>query len=211
MIQRFTFNEIEVNTYVLFDESKECVIIDAGCNNEREKATLSKFITDNELKFVGLYNTHGHFDHIMGNAYVKATYHVSPQMHRKDLHLVEIAESYVGKFGLRMDTPPVPTTFLEDNQVVRFGNSELKVIHTPGHSSGGVCFYCEKEKYLVAGDTLFNGSIGRTDLGDGDLDEQLSSIRTKLLTLPSDTIVYPGHGPRTTIGTEALHNPFLVD
>ncbi len=208
-IKVFAFNELQENTSVLYDESKECVIIDAGCNNLGEQQELSKFIRDNELKPVMLLNTHGHFDHIMGNAYVEQAYGLLPRMHRADLFLIENSVAHVAAFGMKMETPPTPINFLEDAQVLRFGSSELKVIHTPGHSPGGVCFYSANDNLLIAGDTLFNGSIGRTDLPGGDYDELMSSIRNKLMLLPSDTRVVCGHGPGTTIGNEAMYNPFL--
>ena len=210
-IKVFVFNEIQENTVVLFDETKECVIIDAGCNSEIEQLQLSNYIVENGLKPVMLLNTHGHFDHVMGNAYLARKYSLSPMMHRGDLNKVENAVTYVSAFGLQMENPPTPKTFLEDGQVLNFGNTEFKVIHTPGHSEGGVCFYFEKENLLVAGDTLFRGSIGRTDLPGGDYDELMQSIHNKLLTLPGETRVICGHGPGTTIGQEAMSNPFLTE
>lgn len=210
-IKVFVFNEIQENTVVLSDETKECIIIDAGCNNEAEQLRLSGYITENSLKPVMLLNTHGHFDHVMGNAYIFRKYGLQPMMHRGDLNKIENATSYVSAFGLQMENPPIPKQFLEDGQILKFGNTEFKVIYTPGHSEGGVCFYFEKEKLLVAGDTLFNGSIGRTDLPGGDYDELMRSIHTKLLALPGDTRVICGHGPGTTISREAMTNPFLTD
>lgn len=207
----FVFNEIQENTYVLYDETLECVIIDAGCNNPAEEQRLSDYISQKHLKPVALLNTHGHFDHVLGNAYVSKKYGLSPQMHRADLPILERTETYVASFGLSVEMPPMPTLFLEDGQVIRFGDSEMSVLYTPGHSPGGVCFYSEKDKLLIAGDTLFRGSIGRTDLPGGDYDELISSIHTKLLVLPSDTQVFCGHGPSTAIGIEAATNPFLND
>ena len=210
-IKIFVFNEIQENTIILSDETKECIIIDAGCNNEAEQLRLSSYIAENGLKPVMLLNTHGHFDHVMGNTYVSRKYGLLPLMHRGDLNKIEKASSYVAAFGLQMELPPVPKEFLEDGQALKFGNTEFKVIHTPGHSEGGACFYFEKENLLIAGDTLFNGSIGRTDLPGGDYDELMHSIHAKLLTLPGDTEVLCGHGPATTIGREAMTNPFLTD
>lgn len=210
-IKIFVFNEIQENTIILSDETKECVIIDAGCNNEAEQLRLSNYIAENNLNPIMLLNTHGHFDHVMGNAYVNRKYGLSPIMHRGDLNKIERAAAHVAAFGLQMENPPMPKQFLEDGQLLKLGNTEFKVICTPGHSEGGVCFYFEKEKLLVAGDTLFNGSIGRTDLPGGDYDELMRSIHTKLLTLPGDTEVICGHGPVTTIGREAMTNPFLTD
>lgn len=210
-IKVFVFNEVQENTIVLSDDTKECIIIDAGCNNEAEQLKLSNYIAENGLKPVMLLNTHGHFDHIMGNAYVYRKYGLLPLMHRGDLNKIESATLYVSAFGLQMEDPPTPKHFLEDGETLKFGNTEFKVMYTPGHSEGGVCFYFEKDGLLISGDTLFSGSIGRTDLPGGDYDELIQSIHTKLLILPEDTKVICGHGPGTTIGREARSNPFLTD
>lgn len=209
-ILKFEFNPIEVNTYVVFDETLQCVIIDAGCSNGYENEILQNAIAEHNLVPQKLICTHGHFDHIMGNDFVCKTYNINTFMHENDLENVINATSYSAYFSVDIVQPPVPCDFLSDGDEIRFGNSALKVIFTAGHTRGGICLYSETEKILFSGDTLFKGSIGRTDLPGGDYDVLVESLQ-KLMRLPDDTKVYCGHGEETTIGYEKETNPFVVE
>ncbi|MDR1056922.1 MAG: MBL fold metallo-hydrolase [Prevotellaceae bacterium] len=210
-VKNFVFNNIEENTYVLYNETKECVIIDPGCYTKAEQDRLKNFIVENDLKPAALLNTHCHFDHIFGNAFVCREFGIGAWAHKGELNNINRAESYTSVFGMKMEHPPLPVRYLKDGDDVKFGNSLLKVIHTPGHSPGCVCFYSEEDKFIIAGDTLFQGSIGRTDLPGGDYDQIMDSLLNKLMKLPNDTTAYCGHGPDTEIGQERMYNPFITE
>ncbi len=208
-IAGFTFNMFQENTYVLYDETKECIIIDPGCNEVHEQKELTGFIDSENLKPVMLINTHCHVDHVMGNKFVFDTYGLKPVMHKLEVPVLQSAVRFAGMFGVQMTDSPQPEKFLDDGDVVKFGSTELEVIFTPGHSPGEVCLFCKKENLLIAGDVLFNQSIGRTDLPGGDYNTLIASIKERLLPLGDDVKVYSGHGPETTIGFEKQNNPFL--
>jgi len=208
-IKKFTFNEFQENTYVLFDDAKECVIVDAGCNSVEEEKKLINFLNDKKLKPVKLINTHGHVDHIMGIKFLIEKYNIPYYLHKNDVFLINEAQDHAVIFGFHIEKPPLPDKYITDNNIVNFGNSKLKVIHTPGHSPGGVCFYAENEKILFAGDTLFFTSIGRTDLPGGNHNTLLNSIKNKIFTLPDNVKVYSGHGNETSVGYEKNYNPFI--
>lgn len=209
MIKTFYFNDLRTCCYVLWDNTLECMIVDAGCYSDSEHARLVKFIEENSLKPVKLLNTHGHFDHVMGNAFVLSKWNIPSYLNLGDLPQIARSKSYGGYFGYEFASPGENFIDLKDGDVITFGESSLKVFYTPGHSRGGVIFYNEKEGYVLSGDSLFAGSIGRTDLPGGDYDDLMESIRTKIMVLPPETKVYPGHGPETTIAAEAANNPFL--
>lgn len=209
-IKKFVFNPFQVNTYLLYDQSGECVIIDAACAESREEEELYHFIRNKGLKPVYLLSTHQHIDHILGNDYVSETYDLPLTAHADGLVYLTNALEYAQSFGLKLGKVCQPTRFLEDEQTIRFGQSSLKVLHTPGHALGSVCFLSEEDGFVIAGDVLFYQSIGRTDLPGGDYDVLKQSIWGKLFVLPDDTIVYPGHGPETTIGSEKESNPFVA-
>jgi glyoxylase-like metal-dependent hydrolase (beta-lactamase superfamily II) len=208
-IKKFTFNPVGVNTYVCWDKTGECVIIDAGCSNNDEENVLASFIEEENLKPVRLLNTHGHFDHIMGNLFVAKKWNLTPELHEADIFLSERAQQQAIMFGIDMSSTPDIEMFLKEGGQVDFGDSFFRVIHVPGHSPGSVVFYCEDQGIVIVGDVLFNASIGRTDLPQGDHDTLIAGIRKKLLVLPDNTEVFPGHGPETTIGIEKKINPFL--
>jgi len=208
-IKYLTFNPTQENTYIISDNSKQCVIIDPGCYTPEEKKELFDYINAEGLTPVHLLNTHCHTDHVMGNAFVKECYNLIPKIHEKELIVLNHARSFGSSFGLFMDESPEPEICLEEGGVITFGETTFKIIFTPGHSPGSVCFYNENEKYLIGGDVLFQNSIGRTDLPGGDLDTLLKSISEKLFILEEETTVYPGHGPSTSIGYEKRNNPFL--
>ena len=208
-IHYFTFNGFQENTYILFDETKECVIIDPGCYSNEEEQELDKFITENELIPIKLLNTHCHIDHVLGNSFVASKYNIGLEIHENDLPTLHATPEYGHTFGFNIDKSPEPTTLLKDGDVIKFGNSELNVLYAPGHSAGHIIFVAQEEKFVINGDVLFQGSIGRTDLPGGDYNTLIESIKTKLLTLDDDFTVYSGHGPSTTIGFERSQNPFL--
>jgi hydroxyacylglutathione hydrolase len=209
-IYNLVFSPIEVNTYILADESGKCAIIDCGCFEKSENEELTRFIKMKNLDPVLLLDTHCHLDHIFGNRYLLEKYNLRAfsgefdEMNRKN------AVNQARSFGLSIEAPPEPEGFISDNQVFRFGTSELKSIHVPGHAPGGFAFYSEKDECVFTGDALFAGSIGRTDLAGGDYDTLISSIRNRLFVLPQNTVVYPGHGGDTTIGREIDSNPFFT-
>ena len=209
MLKVFTFNAFSENTYVLSDETREAVIIDPGCNDDNENKKLTDYIAQNRLKVVRLLNTHCHLDHVMGNPLVVEKYGVGLEIHKLDLPVLQNAVAAGKRWGVPIPEQPIPKRFIEDAEEITFGNTKLKVILAPGHSPGSICFYNVEEKYLIGGDVLFFGSIGRTDLPGGNHAQLLESIETRLMVLPDDVKVYSGHGPVTTIGRERAGNPFL--
>ncbi len=208
-VHYFTFNGFQENTFILFDETKQCVIIDPGCYSNEEQQELVNYISENDLTPVKLLNTHCHIDHVLGNNFVASKYNIGLEMHKNDIPTLHATPEYGHTFGFNIDPSPDPTTLLEDGDTVKFGNSTLSVLFTPGHSAGHVVFVAHEEKFVINGDVLFQGSIGRTDLPGGDYHTLIESIKTKLLTLDDDFEVYAGHGPSTSIGYERNHNPFL--
>jgi len=208
-LKSFVFNPFQVNSFVLFDDSRECLIIDASCYYEQEFQTLFEFIAQNSLNLVAVLNTHGHVDHLTGAKRICDKYSIGLIMHQSDEFLLDNAVEHGRTFGFKIEAPPKPSSYLKDNETFHFGNSEITTFHTPGHSPGSLVFYAKEAKFLIAGDVLFAGSIGRTDLPGGDYNQLIESINSKLMILPSDTRVFPGHGDETTIGAEREHNPFL--
>ena len=206
----FTFNDFSENTYLIYDDSKECIIIDPGNNSPQEDKTLSDFISANQLKPVRLINTHCHLDHVFGNKYVADTYQLDLEIHQGELPVLEASPAVANMYGIPYpNVSPTPTVFLEPGQEIAFGTTKLSIHFTPGHSLASVSFYNQAEGYIIGGDVLFQGSIGRTDLPGGHFDTLIQSIKDTFLTLPDETRVYSGHGPATTVGAERLHNPFL--
>jgi hydroxyacylglutathione hydrolase len=209
-IHSFTFNPIQENMYLLFDESKDCVIIDPGCYDDTERAVLAKFIADKQLKPVKLLNTHCHLDHIFGNGFVAKKYDLKLEINKHDQRILDAFKMSCDLYGMNCDPSPQPSVFLEEGDVIEFGNSKLEILFTPGHSPGSITFYNREEKFMIAGDVLFYGSIGRTDLPGGSHETLINNIKTKLFPLGDDFKVYSGHGQPTTIGFERKNNPFLV-
>ncbi|HDP74729.1 MAG TPA: MBL fold metallo-hydrolase [Bacteroidales bacterium] len=208
-VKQFVFNPFQENTYVLYQPQGQAVVVDAGCSNDNEVQELIHFVQSQNLTVVRLVNTHCHIDHILGITALKDRFGVKAYAHIDDFPLLQMAPSHAMMFGLYLDTVPTIDETINHNDVIELNGSQLRVIHTPGHSKGGVCLYAENEKFLITGDTLFNLSIGRTDLTGGNYDTLIKSIREQLLVLPDDVIVYPGHGNSTTIGVEKASNPFL--
>lgn len=209
-VKKFTFNPFQENTYVLYDETKECVIIDPGCYTPEEKAELFKFIQAEGLKPTLLLNTHCHIDHVLGNQFVFNSFGLNPHIHPQEEVVLNFAGTAGKMYGVFLEESPAAVKDLLNDELIHFGDTYLKILFTPGHSPGSVCFYNVESKVIIAGDVLFLQSIGRTDLPMGDMDTLMHSIKTQLLSLPNDVIVHPGHGPHTTIGSERKSNPFLA-
>jgi hydroxyacylglutathione hydrolase len=210
-IQRLVFNTFQVNTYILWDETKECAIIDAGCYDSGEESAITGFIKENGLKPVRLLQTHCHIDHIAGTAFISHKYSLKAEAHPAGNVFIKHSQETSFMYGMDDLVAIIPELPLKEGDVIKFGKSELQVIETPGHADGSVCFISHTDKFVITGDVLFYQSIGRSDLPTGDYDLLIKNIREKLLTLPPDYKVYPGHGPETTIGYEAYSNPFLAD
>lgn len=211
-IARMIFNPIQENTYVVWDETMEAVVIDAGNMGERENEALAKFIADNGLKPVLALNTHGHFDHLLGVNFLCERYGVKLAMSSKDEFLLKNASVSAELFGIRADSLPESIDIdLEGEETVKFGNTELKIISVPGHTPGHVAFYEPESKVLFTGDTLFRECIGRTDLPGGDYSWIMRSIIENLLPLGDDVKIYPGHGDESDLGHESMYNPFVVE
>lgn len=208
-IKSFCFNPFYENTYILYDETKECIIIDPGCYEKSEEEALHEFISFNELTPVMLVNTHAHIDHVLGNNYIFKTYKLKPVLHRNEVVILEAAPLIGAEWGIPVYPSPLPEKFLVERDKISFGDSSLEILFAPGHSPGSICLYNKEQVFTVSGDVLFLESIGRTDLPGGDHETLLQSIRQKLFKLPDETIVYPGHGPETTIGHEKKFNPFV--
>ncbi len=208
-VKAFENNPYQENTYILYDESGDCAIIDPGMYTSEEQNLVVRFIKDNDLKPVLLLNTHCHIDHVLGNKFVFEQYGLKPQFHEGELPVLEAVIAYAPAMGFRYDPSPLPDVLLPETGSIGFGNTTLQLIFAPGHSPASLCFYDRESNILIGGDVLFRGSIGRTDLPGGNYDQLITSIEEKLFTLPDTCMVYPGHGPETIIGIEKKHNPFF--
>ena len=208
-IKIFVFNPFQENTFLLYDESNECIIIDAGCNEDKEFKEIDSFISENNLTVVNIINTHCHIDHIMGNAYLVNKYKVPSIAHQEDMPLLERSNDMAMAFGFNVQQPPVPDKFVDDGDEIKFGNTTLQIKHVPGHSPGSIALYNEQEQFVIVGDVLFKRGIGRADLPGGDYDTLIASINNKLFNLNDDVVVYSGHGESTTIGQEKRENPYF--
>lgn len=206
-IQSFTFNPFQENTYIVYTESGECMIIDPGCYDHAEEKILSDFISKNDLNPTLLVNTHCHIDHVFGNKFISEKYGLTPIIHPLEADMLEAVSRVAEMYGLDYTASPAPEILKDDE--IKLGNESFKVLFVPGHSPGHIALYHANSTSLIVGDVLFRQSIGRTDLPGGDMDILLNSIRTELFILPDQTIVYPGHMDQTTIGYEKKHNPFL--
>lgn len=210
-IKQIPNNPFQENTYVVWDEATmEAAIVDCGALFPQEEERIDVFINDNNLKIKYILNTHLHLDHCFGNAWAAERYGVLPMAHEDDETLLARMGEQARMFGLPFEVRTEKLGgYLEDGDVLKLGDNEIRVIHTPGHSRGGLCFYIPAAGWLVSGDSLFEGSIGRTDLEGGSYATLIKSITERLLILPDETVVYPGHGAYTTIGEEKKSNPFL--
>lgn len=209
-VQPFEVNYFSENTYLLYDDTGEAVLVDCGCVRKEEEQQVSDFISQNKLVLKRYLCTHLHLDHIFGNAFVYRTYGLKPEAHRADVEKLPSPNEQARLFGLPAHIQEIPVEkFLTGGETIRFGESELEVLSVPGHSPGSVAFHNKKNGFVIVGDALFAGSIGRTDLWSGNQEVLVAAIRNKLLSLPDETIVYPGHGPQTTVIDEKLNNPYL--
>jgi glyoxylase-like metal-dependent hydrolase (beta-lactamase superfamily II) len=208
-IVKFVFSPFQENTYVLYDKTKECVIIDPGCYDENERNRLVELIESRGLTPVRLLNTHCHIDHIFGNKFVSEKYNLPLESHKDEQEMIAYSESKASLYGVELEPSPAISVFWDEGDIITFGESELAVLFTPGHSPASISFYARKHNFIIGGDVLFRQSIGRTDLQGGNFETLLNSIRTKFFTLPNDTKVYSGHGEVTTVEFEKLNNPFL--
>lgn len=208
-VRSFTFNPVEENTYVLYNEQGQCCIIDPGCYFPEEQSRLKTFIENNGMQPTLLLNTHCHLDHVFGNRFIHDTWGLTLHIHEKEKPMLDLAPASGLMWQLPFDNYEGELVFIKEGEKIKLGNDEMEILFTPGHSPGHVCFYHEAGGFVIGGDVLFNMGIGRTDLPGGDFDTLINSIQTQLFTLPNETKVYPGHGPMTTIGFEKMNNPFV--
>lgn len=208
-VKQFTFSPVQENTYVVYNELGEACIIDPGCYYQNERNQLKELIKTTDLQPKYLLNTHCHLDHVFGNKFIHDTYGLNLHLHPLEEKVLAFAPTSGEMWGLPFENYEGPLVFLEESDTITLGNDTFQIFLTPGHSPGSICFYLKDQGLLIGGDVLFRESIGRTDLPGGDHETLLNSIRVKLFTLPDEVVVYPGHGPTTTIGYEKRNNPFL--
>lgn len=208
-IKSFTFNPFQENTFVLYDEQGKGVLIDPGCIEEEEETELSDFIQKEEIQLTQLLNTHCHIDHVLGNAWAKEKYGLELWIHPNEQAVLKSVEVYAPNYGFSSYESTEAEHFFQAGDEIQVGSEKLQVLFVPGHCPGHVVFYHAESKQCICGDTLFRGSIGRTDLPGGNHEQLLSNIREILFKLPHDCVMYPGHGPETTIGFEIMNNPFV--
>ena len=209
-IKSFTFNPFQENTYIVYDETKECLIIDPGCYTDAERKELNDFIEEKELTPIKLINTHCHIDHVLGNKFISEHWDLELYMHKEDLPVLEKAGEISKMYELEdYEGSPYPKHFLAQGDTLTFGKSSFEILFTPGHAPGHICLYSKENNLLIAGDVIFQRSIGRTDLPGGDHSTLINSIITQLFPLPNETQVFCGHGPSTNLGYEKENNPFL--
>lgn len=209
-VKSFTCNPYQENTYIVYDEQGNSAIVDPGMYNAAEQNEVVRFVEEKNLALKRLLNTHAHIDHVLGNKFVFEQWGLTPEMHQDELPFLHAVISYAPQMGIRYDPSPEPESFLSEPGTINIGQNELTILFAPGHSIAHLCFYAPKENFLIGGDVLFYNSIGRTDLPGGNHQQLLASIKGKLWALPDDCVVYPGHGPTTTIGFEKRTNPFLT-
>lgn len=209
-VKIFQFNFVQENSYLLYDETKEAIIVDCGAYFPEEEQKLVDYVEQNKLSIVRNICTHLHFDHIFGNKFIKEKFGIEPEASENDATLLPELTAQVGPYGIELLRPEEKIKkFIAPGDIIKFGDSELLSLSVPGHSPGSLCFYNKKNDFLLSGDALFKGSVGRTDFWYGNTEQLLTAIREELLTLPAKTVVYPGHGPKTTIAEELETNPFL--
>ena len=208
-VKSFTFSPVQENTYILYNEQRQCCIIDPGCYFPGERDELKTVIEKTGLTPVLLLNTHCHLDHVFGNKFVYDTWGLTLHIHEKEKPVLDFAPQSGRQWQLPFDNYEGPLVYLKEGNSIKIGEEELEIRFTPGHSPGSVSFYHEAGGFIIGGDVLFNGSVGRTDLPGGSMDVLINSIQTQFFTLPDETKVYSGHGPVTTVGLEKMNNPFV--
>jgi len=209
-IETLVFNSFQVNTYLVWDEDGSCLVVDPAFYSDEERVSFDNLVAEMELKITGQMNTHCHVDHVLGVQYIKATYGCPFRAHESESGLVKNAPVMGDVFGLIVEPLESIDQTIEDNEIIQLGSHTLQSIYVPGHSPGSLAFYSKDGGFVITGDALFQGSIGRTDLPGGDYDQLINSIRSRLLVLPPETVVYAGHGSPSTIGQELTGNPFLA-
>ncbi|MBT2623117.1 MBL fold metallo-hydrolase [Chryseobacterium sp. ISL-6] len=208
-IQAFVFNFASENTYILYNENKNAWLIDPGNMNEQETNLISNFIKDNELKIQKILLTHAHIDHVFGLQWAYDTFNLPIIMHQEDQEILDMLQMSGMRFGMKIDPVKVDVEYINEGDQLDFDGEKFKIYHVPGHSPGSIVYHNENQKFMISGDVLFEGSIGRTDLYKGNYDQLINGIRTKLLVLDDETQVFSGHGNPTSIGFEKQYNPFL--
>ncbi len=208
-VQSFTFGPFQENTYLVSDREGNAIIFDPGCVEEEERQMLNSHIMTNNLKPLLLLNTHCHIDHITGNRFVFDQWKLKPLIHTEELKILEAQELTARMYQIPLDPSPMPERFIVEGEIIQVGDISLEVLFTPGHAPGHVVFYCKEESFVIGGDVLFRGSVGRTDLPYGNFEQLKKSILEKLYRLPDHTAVYSGHGEPTEIGVEKKSNPYV--
>lgn len=208
-ITSFVFSPVQENTYVVHNETGDCIIVDPGCYFGNERNELKEFIQNGGLSPKYLLNTHCHLDHVFGNKFIHDTYGLTLHLHEKEKPVLDYAPTSGLSWGLPFDNYRGDLIFLREGEAIRLGEDVLDILFTPGHSPGHISFYCQQQNFVLSGDVLFRQSIGRYDLPGGNFDTLIKSIREKLFVLPDETVVYSGHGPETSVGYEKKYNPFL--
>lgn len=208
-IKKFTFNAFQENTYIIYNETNQAIIIDPGMYDVHEFKQFDAFIQSSHLNPVLLLNTHTHLDHVFGNAHVKRTYGIPFAFHESDKPVFDASYNVGHLYGLAFEKSPEPDYYIEEGKPIQLGTDIFEVFLTPGHSPGSICLYQAQQAFILVGDVIFNQSVGRTDLPGGNYETLMHSIQSHLLPLPDQVKVYSGHGPETTIGYEKIHNPFL--
>ncbi len=208
-LKTFVFNPFYENTYLLYDENKEAVIVDPGCYEKFEQDELISFIHENDIKPLAILNTHCHIDHVLGNAFLKRHYGIPLWIPENEQEMFRSVEAYAFNWGIANYETSEPDHLYAEDETFELGDSSIRFIYAPGHSPGHMMLYIDKDATLIAGDVIFRESIGRSDLPGGDYATLESSIKQKVYTLPKDTNIFPGHGPQTTVGYEMMNNPFV--
>lgn len=209
-IKKFTFNPFQENSYLLSNQQNECIIVDPGCYNSREEEELVSYIEENQLTPIKLINTHFHIDHVLGNHFVANKYNLKICAYQSEINMVEMAIRSSQLYGIPYKNSPEPEEFLKEGDTIQFGESELGILFIPGHAPDHIVLICEDEDFMIGGDVLFKGSIGRTDLPGGNHDDLIENIKSKIFTQKESIVVYSGHGEETTIGEEKRTNPFFT-
>ncbi len=208
-IKRFVFNAFQVNTYVVYHPNGDALVVDPACYTAREQEELEHFLKGNSLNIKYVVNTHSHVDHVLGNGFLAREHNVIPMIHKAGIPFYHSMTHFANSYGFELDNPVMPEEFLEEGDDILLGDQIIKVAYSPGHANGSICLVYEAGKWIITGDLVFHGSIGRTDLPTGNLELLLSSVRRVILPHADDFVLYPGHGQQTTVGFERRNNPFL--
>jgi glyoxylase-like metal-dependent hydrolase (beta-lactamase superfamily II) len=207
-IKTFVFNPFMENSYLLYDDTGEGMIIDPGCYEKHERDTLLKFIDDHSIKITALVNTHCHIDHVLGNQFVKNTFNIKLSIHKESVEVLKSNEVVAPAYGLHQYESSEADILLSESEMISFGKHDLEILYVPGHAPGHIALFHRAQGVCICGDVIFQGSIGRTDLPGGDMNTLLRSIHDKIFPLGDQVVLYPGHGPKTEVGIEKISNPF---